>query len=327
MFSKLSNAFGGSRAYEEPTKCEKIEAPSADSTEAGGSEVDAQSAQSSISEAPIESDFALDIPANNLPDEAQETFGESVAAAQPAMEAVECADVAADNGGAMDRVHTATAPRRAPPPAHSADRQAARRAMKRYREVGGKWVKGKLENGAWIPEAHAPNFGSLELALQHEQAKTAMRRSTWTNLRSHIASTRSAVMAEAAHMRRHTTEESEFTRIEIANAKEALSQQFREGIEKMTSSHPPTPSSQLDFYCGLSELRAVDLRQLLEAHSLEAVGTKSVMAKLCARQLQEHALDEFLSKRCCKRQRTHLSIEPGQRTLQSLFVDEESEST
>ena len=186
--------------------------------------------------------------------------------------------------------------------------------------MDGKWVKGKLENGAWIPQADAPIFDSADLALRHERAKTAARRATWTNLKSHLASTRSAVSAEAAHSRSHTTQESELTRTEIANARETLSQQFREGIAKMTKSHhSPGPSSQLDFYCRLSELRAVDLRELLEVHSLEPFGTKSVMAKLCAQQLQEDALEEFLSKRS-KRSRTQLPIEIGQRSLQSCLA-------
>ena len=130
--------------------------------------------------------------------------------------------------------HTATSPQGAPrdkrtAPAHTADRQASRRAAKRYRLLDGRWVKGKVaaDGESWTPHESPQAFGSLQAAMEHERLLTAQRRATWTNLRAHSASTRSAVGAEAVATRARVSEEAVLTRNEVQSARDTLSQQLQ----------------------------------------------------------------------------------------------------
>ena len=115
-------------------------------------------------------------------------------------------------------------PKKRTAPAHTADRQASRRAAKRYKLVDGRWVKGKVagDGETWIPHESGQTFDSLKAAMEHERMLTAQRRATWTNLRAHVASTRSAAGAEANATRARVSEEAVLTRNEVQSAREAL---------------------------------------------------------------------------------------------------------
>ncbi len=190
----------------------------------------------------------------------------------------------------MEEAQVQTTAARKTPPAHTADRQAQRRAAKRYREVGGRWVKGKEDGESWVQQADAPMFDSLDEALRHERQKTAQRRCTWPNLKAHIAATRDAVISEAANGRAHTTEEAVATRHEVIHSREVLSQQLQEGVDRIMESRRPLrrdSEAHLEFFTRLLELRAVDLRELLANHALEPAGTKPALARIAALNMNE----------------------------------------
>ena len=202
--------------------------------------------------------------------------------------------------------HTATSPQGAPrdkrtAPAHTADRQASRRAAKRYRLLDGRWVKGKVaaDGESWTPHESPQAFGSLQAAMEHERLLTAQRRATWTNLRAHIASTRSAVGAEAVATRARVSEEAVLTRNEVQSARDTLSQQLQEATGKILGSQRTKQSntSQVAFVSKLLGLRAVELKELLTRHCIEPIGTKQSLAELAASELLEGDLEDFIAAR------------------------------
>ncbi len=229
-----------------------------------------------------------------------------------------------------EETHVPSERRKKTPPAHSADAQVRRRAMKRYREIDGHWVKGKpdADGQTWIPQPDAPRFDSLQRALGHEKQKTAHRRSTRTNLRAHMAATRSAITVEAANVRAHTAEEAASTRREITSARDVLSEQPQEGVGNIFESqqHHARASdgcgTQLDFFARLLAMRTVDLRDLLAKHAIEPVGGKAMLASVAAQQLRPDDLDMFVAPRN-KRPRTATQTPTGdkqQHTLDALFA-------
>ena len=137
-------------------------------------------------------------------------------------------------------------------PAHTADRQASRRAAKRYKLVDGRWVKGKVagDGETWIPHESGQTFDSLKAAMEHERMLTAQRRATWTNLRAHVASTRSAVGAEANATRARVSEEAVLTRNEVQSAREALTHELQEATGKIIVAQREKQgnASQLAFF-------------------------------------------------------------------------------
>ena len=210
-------------------------------------------------------------------------------------------------------------------PAHIADRQALRGAAKRYRFVEGQWVKGKLaaDGEAWIPHESRQAFGSLRAAMEHERLLTAQRRATWTNLRAHIASTRSAVGAEGVAIRARVSEEAALTRNEIETARDALSQQLQEATGKILGCQHAQQSDkrQVAFFSRLLGLRAVELKELLLSHGIEPIGTKHGLAEIAATELREGDLEDFVAARKRPRRDAEQPAAHGkQSTLDALFA-------
>lgn len=195
--------------------------------------------------------------------------------------------------------------KRPPPPSHSADGQALRRAARRYKlDSSGKYVKGKLEGSSWMPEQNAPTFDSLKEALEHEKQKTALRRTTWPNLLARIASTKQAVEREGAETRQCAVEEANATRQMVKSTKEELSAQM-DGIAKILSGQSESGVQGEDdgarrlalFSRLLAELRVEDLRLLLLERNLRPVGRKPTLAHLAVLHVSETDLNNFVTTR------------------------------
>ena len=209
-------------------------------------------------------------------------------------------------------------------PSHTADGQAYRRAARRYREVNGTWVKGKLgEDGAWLPEPASPSFASLEQALQHELRKTQARRASWTNLRAHVA-TRAAVLSEGAQTRNCIKEAQTCVTEAVVGARQALAAQLGDVATTISSQGKRAHGGTRDFsfFSTLDGLRALELKELLSSHKLAAVGKKRALVELAGEVLTEHDLDEFIEARSGKRARIIPTAQSPTRqpTLDALFA-------
>ena len=192
-------------------------------------------------------------------------------------------------------------PKKRTAPAHTADRQASRRAAKRYKLVDGRWVKGKVagDGETWIGHESGQTFDSLRAAMEHERMLTAQRRATWTNLRAHVASTRSAVGAEAVATRARVSEEAMLTRNEVQSAREALTHELQEATGKILVAQREKQGNagQLAFFSRLLGLKSVEIKELLVSHCIEPMGTKKTLAEIAATELREDDLEEFIVAR------------------------------
>mgnify|MGYP003333530745 CR=1 FL=1 len=212
------------------------------------------------------------------------------------------------------------------PASQTGDAQARRRALKRYKEdAGGQFVKGRAgDGGHWIPEPNAATFPTLELAMEHERHKTLLRRATWVNLRGDIAGTRRAVTEEGARTRHHQTMEAEETRRSVEDARDALTAKVEEGVkaicaQKQECVRDSSSASKISFYSMVfSNLRAQDMKDLLNSRGIEPLGTKSMLAQLVVAHLTEEDVEEFVISRSGKRRR--FDVPSGnQQTLDVLF--------
>ena len=310
MFATFAaKVFGGTTGAAEPGAFTKGDAtPSEDGStsvgETGGQEGDALSTVGSSDGGEY---HPLEDGANGAREERAACDPQEAYVETPAQEAAQTVPSRGSSGGVAVTTVPSNNDRGEPvpttmfrktPPARTADRQAERRSTKRYRAIeDGRWAKGKADGERWIPEAGAPSFATLQGAVEHERKKTTERRSTWSNLRAQISSTRSAVGFEAAATRELMSEEHAKTRDEVRSGTGALAEHLQAGVDRILEcqqrSGESSGSSQLVFFSRLlSELRVTELRQLLARRGIAvpAGGTKSMLARLAAEQLREEDL-------------------------------------
>ena len=289
-------------------------------------------------DASLPSDCASDASAEALaPSDAVETGAEvdrsgSEGAAQPPV----CAqmEIAVPNA-AKDNAHVMRgSPVRMPIPAsQTGDGQARRRALKRYRQDSdGQWVKGRAhDDGRWLPEPGAEAFPTLDVAMEHEQHKTVLRRASWANLRGEVAGTRKAVTEEGVRTRHHQSREAEETRRSVEEARDSLAAKVEEGVEALRAQKrredalDSSSASKISFYSNVfSNLRAQDMKDLLMSRDIEPVGAKSMLAQLVVAHLTQEEVEQFVIVRSGNKRRRNDVPSGNQRTLDTLFNNAET---
>ena len=217
--------------------------------------------------------------------------------------------------------------RKKPTPAsQTADGQAKRRALKRYRQdASGQFVKGRAgDDGRWLPEPGAKTFPTLESAMEHERQKTTLRRSSWANLRGEVACARKAVTQEGVRTRHPQSREAEETRRSVEEVRDALTAKLEECVkticaQKREDTLDSSSASKISFYSMVfSNLRAQDMKDLLKSRGIEPVGAKSMLAQLVVAHLTEEEVEQSVIGRGGKRRRIDGPI-GNQSTLDALF--------
>ena len=143
--------------------------------------------------------------------------------------------------------------------------------------------------------------------MGHERQKLQLRRCSWSNLRSAVATTKTTVMTEGLETRRLVASQSESTRRHVTNAANALGEKLgakiEEGVERMLNSakrsrESTTNAGQVAFFSRLmAGLKAIELRELLVEHGIEPVGTKQTFAELVVEHLTQEDVSSFLASR------------------------------
>ena len=243
-----------------------------------------------------------------------------------------CMEIAVPNASSDDADVARGSPVRRPTPAsQTADGQAKRRALKRYRQdASGQWVKGRAgDDVRWLPEPGATAFPTLELAMENERHKTVMRRASWANLRGEVAGTRKAVTEEGVRTRHHQSREAEETRRSVEEARDSLAAKVEEGVKALCAQErkhtlDSSSPSKISFYSNVfSNLRARDMKDLLMSRDIEPVGAKSMLAQLVVAHLTQEEVEQFVIVRSDKRRRIDVPSSNQQR-LDVLFNNAET---